>query len=129
MSTLNVTTIQSNTAATPPVFRDSAGTQIGTLCRAWVNFNGSGTVAIRASFNVSSITDAGVGRYSLNFTEAFADVNYSILALCQSNSGIDFARVLYDGGPTTANSGLLLTTSGATNTYFDSLIVCASVFR
>ena len=46
-------------------------------CRAWVNFNGTGTVAIRASGNVSSITDNGVGDYTVNFTSALADANYS----------------------------------------------------
>jgi hypothetical protein len=46
-------------------------------CRAWVNFNGTGTVAIRASGNVSSITDNGVGDYTVNFTSAMPDANYS----------------------------------------------------
>lgn len=45
-------------------------------CRAWVNFNGTGTVAIRASGNVSSITDNGVGNYTVNFTTAMPDSNY-----------------------------------------------------
>ena len=45
--------------------------------RAWVNFNGTGTVAIRASGNVSSITDNGTGNYGVNFTTAMPDVNYS----------------------------------------------------
>jgi uncharacterized protein (AIM24 family) len=47
-------------------------------CRAWVNFNGTGTVAIRASGNVSSITDNGTGDYTVNFTAAMPDVNYAI---------------------------------------------------
>lgn len=47
-------------------------------CRAWVNFNGTGTVAIRASGNVSSITDNGTGDYTVNFTIAMPDANYSI---------------------------------------------------
>jgi hypothetical protein len=47
------------------------------LCKAWVNFNGTGTVAIRASYNVSSITDNGTGDYTVNFTTALVDVNYS----------------------------------------------------
>jgi hypothetical protein len=51
------------------------------LCKAWVNFNGTGTVAIRASYNVSSITDNGVGDYTVNFTTALADANYSISAM------------------------------------------------
>lgn len=46
-------------------------------CRAWVNFNGTGTVAIRASGNVSSITDAGTGQYTVNFTTAMPDTNYA----------------------------------------------------
>ena len=46
-------------------------------CRAWVNFNGTGTVAIRASGNVSSITDNGVGNYGINFTTAMPDANYA----------------------------------------------------
>jgi hypothetical protein len=48
-------------------------------CRAWVNFNGTGTVAIRASGNVSSITDNGTGDYTVNFTTAISDVNYSAI--------------------------------------------------
>jgi hypothetical protein len=47
-------------------------------CRAWVNFNGQGTIAIRASGNVSSITDNGVGDYTVNFTTAMTDANYTI---------------------------------------------------
>lgn len=47
-------------------------------CRAWVNFNGTGTVAINASGNVSSITDNGVGMYTVNFTTAMQDANYSV---------------------------------------------------
>jgi hypothetical protein len=49
-------------------------------CRAWVNFNGSGTVAIRASGNVSSITDNGTGDYTVNFATALSDANYVGLA-------------------------------------------------
>lgn len=49
-------------------------------CRAWVNFNGTGTVAIRASGNVSSITDNGTGDYTVNFTTAMPDANYAVVA-------------------------------------------------
>ena len=48
-------------------------------CRAWVNFNGTGTVAIRASGNVSSITDNNVGNYTINFTNAMPNINYSAI--------------------------------------------------
>jgi len=52
-------------------------------CRAWVNFDGVGTVAIRASGNVSSITDNGTGSYTVNFINAMPDVNYSTSGLIQ----------------------------------------------
>ena len=53
-------------------------------CRAWVNFNGTGTPAIRASGNVSSITDNGTGDYTVNFTTAMPDANYSVA--CQGSN-------------------------------------------
>jgi hypothetical protein len=49
-------------------------------CRAWVNFNGAGTIAIRASGNVSSITDNAISDYTINFTTAMPDANYSVVA-------------------------------------------------
>ena len=48
-----------------------------TTCKAWVNFNGTSTVAIRDSYNVSSITDTGVGRYTANFASSMSNTNYS----------------------------------------------------
>lgn len=53
--------------------------------KAWVNFNGSGTVAIRASYNVSSITDNGAGDYTVNFATALADANYASVATCEGS--------------------------------------------
>jgi len=60
-------------------------------CRAWVNFNGTGTVAIRASGNVTSITDNAVGVYTVNFTTAMPDNNYAFAGSSgsQTNSGVD----------------------------------------
>jgi len=51
---------------------------VTTNALAWVNFNGTGTVAIRSSYNVSSITDNGTGDYTVNFATALSDANYSI---------------------------------------------------
>jgi hypothetical protein len=56
----------------------------GYLCRAWVNFNGTGTVAIRASGNVTSITDNGTGDYTVNFTNAMPDSSYSTLCFSEN---------------------------------------------
>ncbi len=60
---------------------------VAYACRAWVNFNGTGTVAIRASGNVSSITDNGTGDYTVNFTTAMPDANYSGVATTGRNGG------------------------------------------
>ena len=65
MSTLKVNTIQ-----------NTSGVEVYTA-KAWVNFNGTGTVAIRAAGNVSSITDNSTGNYTVNFTTAMVDENYS----------------------------------------------------
>lgn len=82
MSTLSVATIKSQSSS-PPTIQNTSGTQVGTFCRAWVNFNGTGTVAIRASFNVSSITDNGTGNFTVNFTNAMADANYVVQTVSQ----------------------------------------------
>ena len=58
-------------------------------CRAWVNFNGTGTVAIRSSGNVSSITDRGTGRYTVNITTALPDANGSVVASVSANGTTD----------------------------------------
>ncbi len=63
---------------------DTAG---GNAVKAWVNFNGTGTVAIRASFNVSSITDNGTGDYTINFTNALPDANFVGVAENNANGG------------------------------------------
>lgn len=79
MSVLQVTNVRSNSTSfnTPVVFQTSGGTENGQLARAWVNFNGTGTVAIRDDFNVNSITDQGNGTYTINFSTALADSDYS----------------------------------------------------
>lgn len=73
MSTLRLTTLsnQGGTASVP------SNTVINGTAKAWVNFNGTGTVAIRAAFNVSSITDNGTGDYTVNFATAMVDANYA----------------------------------------------------
>jgi hypothetical protein len=71
-------------------------------CRAWVNFNGTGTVAIRASGNVSSITDNGTGDYTVNFTTALADVNYAPAALLNGGSGGNVMAPYTTIAPTTS---------------------------
>ena len=90
--------VQGSTANTPPVFKDGNSTEIGTLCRAWVNFNGTGTVAIRASFNVSSITDNGTGDYTVNFTTAMLDTNYATIGTASDTGN----RLTFNRAPSLA---------------------------
>lgn len=75
MSTVKAANLQ-NTGSGAPAFQNSSGTEIGQLCKAWVNFNGEGTIAIRGSFNVSSLTDNGTGFYTVSYTNAMANANY-----------------------------------------------------
>jgi len=84
MSTLKVTDIQSNSTSfnTPVVFKTSGGIENGQLVKAWANWNGQGTVATRADFNVNSIGDNGPGDFSMNFSNAMPDTNYAVGGCC-----------------------------------------------
>lgn len=97
-------------------------------CRAWVNFNGSGTVAIKSSGNVSSITDAGVGTYVVNFTNGMPDTNYAFHAACNGN-GSDYRTfaALVDGTQNTGSIRILFNNQLATNVDVSSASV--SIFR
>lgn len=134
---LSTALIQSDTSS-PPIIQNSSGTQIGTFCRAWVNFNGEGTVAIRAAFNVSSITDNGAGDYSVNFSNTMPDVNYSpvistspaysVTRNCSVQMASNGAAI--EVAPTT--SLYRFSTSqgaAAAGTAFDAKYICASFFR
>lgn len=82
--------LKNGVANTPPTIQDSAGTQIGTFCRAWVNFDGTTALpTIRGSFNVSSITDnGGSGNYSVVIDNNMPDSNYSAVAATSNDSSI-----------------------------------------
>jgi hypothetical protein len=94
-------------------------------CRAWVNFNGTGTPAIRASGNVSSITDNGTGNYTANFTTAMPDVNYSTVGMINGTGS---------NAPTMFLGSTILTTSVQLQTmdiadFRDPSVCCVAVFR
>jgi hypothetical protein len=115
---------------------DAAGTGPATLtgqyaAKAWVNFDGTGTVAIRESGNVSSITDTGSGAYTVTFSNSITDVNYSVNLTMQRP-----AADATSGGSTTLSKGVALsTTSFALFTWdtafstVDADTVCATVIR
>lgn len=100
-------------------------------CRAWVNFNGN-NMAIRASGNVSSITDNGVGNYTINFATAMIDINYSVVLCSTSLTGTTLPCIY---SSTQAGSAALMTTTQVRvvcnngSTSFDHDVVTCSVFR
>jgi len=91
-------------------------------CRAWVNFNGTGVVAIRASGNVSSITDNGTGQYTVNYTTAMPDTNYSVVGATNSDS-----RTVSIGNLVASNSAMRTTNSGGA--LEDQTLIAIAVFR
>ena len=123
MSTLKLDTL-SNKAGTASVPSD---TIVSGTAKAWVNFNGTGTVAIRRAFNVSSITDNGTGLYTVNLATAMPDANYSAIAIAKNQ----YNSV---AGETLGLAGLPLTSSvqvrnANTSTMYDVDIVCVAIFR
>ena len=104
-------------------------------CRAWVNFNGTGTVAIRGSGNVSSITDVAVGQYTVNFATAMPDANYAPTGMAgykdatnnNEISWISLRRSSSSAFSTTAcdiTTGFTVSNAGADVNY-----VCVAFFR
>jgi len=124
-------------------FQDSENVSIGLLrfdsgygksataygCRAWVNFNGTGTVAIRASGNVSSITDGGTGVYTVNFTTAMPDANYSAVVTASDNGATAIRTAKIEDSPAPTSSGFTISTVNTSAADFDVPYIFASVFR
>ena len=123
MSTLVAQTISNGTVST------SSANVIQGSAKAWVNFNGTGTVAIRASYNVSSITDNGTGDYTVNFTNAFADANYSLAGTAGgNNTGLGVIGVPFNTtAPTT--TAVRIQTPVANGVLEDRVLVCVQAFR
>ena len=129
MSTLVTATVKSNSSS-PIAFQNSSGTEVGRMCRAWVNFNGKNTVAIRAQFNVSSITDNGTGNYTVNFTTAMVDANYSAVV-----SGTETVGSSILGNAGTGRYGANTTSAARVYTFgsqfdpVDAELVHVAIFR
>jgi hypothetical protein len=105
-------------------------------CRAWVNFDGTGTPAINGSGNVSSITDNGTGDYTVNLTTAMPNVNYAIVATAGTNStgsSLENKYITVNFSPN-ANAYVAPTTSSyrlgtMPGTAFDLVNVYSAIFR
>jgi len=106
-------------------------TAVAYGCRAWVNFNGTGTVAIRASGNVTSITDNGTGDYTVNFTTAMPDSNYSVSgSMSWDTAGWGNLFGLDSGTMSTTQVRVRSTNKGTADfTLRDALVACVEIFR
>lgn len=93
------------------------------IAKAWVNFNGTGTIATRDSENVSSLVDDGTGDYTVNFSSVFTDLDYCVAGSIRYNSGIAFDGV-FSIETIDANYISVLSVYGGTK--FDSAVVCVS---
>jgi hypothetical protein len=101
-------------------------------CRAWVNFNGTGTVAIRASGNVSSITDNGTGDYTVNFTTAMPDANYNVCGSVNGVGGNPLDEMVFapkTGGTFSTSAVQIFTINPGSAGAGDSTYVSCSIFR
>jgi hypothetical protein len=128
-------------ATAPAALSTASGSAPSYSARAWVNFNGTGTVAIRASGNVSSITDNGTGDFTINFTTAMPDVNYAFTAATNSWStgdpgGINNIKLQTNGSSSSNGTPTLLSTTqcrvlggGGGGQLFDSVYMYLSFFR
>ena len=107
---------------------NATGTAPIYACRAWVNFNGTGTVAISASGNVSSITDNGTGDYTVNFTTAMPDVSYSTSVAIPTlgNAAVGFGNTNYSQ---LANSVRLGRISNQSGQIIDTDFINVQIFR
>lgn len=127
-------TVVTNATLTTPTFNSAQfATVSGTApiygCRAWVNFNGTGTVAIRASGNVSSITDNGTGDYTVNFTTAMPDANYSVAGMgCRSSGGLH-ASLMFTPDVTPTASAVRVINLAGTDGRHDPLYCSVQISR
>lgn len=135
MSTLKTGKVKTTTIADELDTESTAVTNvINGTAKAWVTFNGAGVPAIRASFNVGSITDNGTGDYTVNLINPMPDINFSTTGACQR--GLNQADVVFniyanDNGtlvnPTTTTARM--TMSSLSNVSVDSAFVCVAIFR
>jgi len=79
------------TAPIPDALSTASGSAPSYSARAWVNFNGIGTLAIKGSGNVSSVTDNGTGQFTVNFATAMPNANYSVATVTSTNGSDDRA--------------------------------------
>lgn len=112
-----------------PAVLNATGSAPIYACRAWVNFNGTGTVSIRGSGNVSSITDNGTGDYTVNFTTAMPDANYAVSGLVDNVNTFSTPNVLQIITLAAGSVRVRNVAAGSKTTQGDVAFVTLSIFR
>ena len=97
-------------------------------CRAWVNFDGTGTVAIRAAGNVSSITDLGVGFYGINFTTAMPTLLYAVVASTYFVNDASGVGIIFSVPESTTQARIVIARQDSTGG-MDSAGLQVAIFR
>jgi hypothetical protein len=120
MSTIVTSNVSDGTLSIPTTFVTNGS------AKAWVNFNGTGTIAARDSLNVASLTDNGTGDYTVNFSNAFADVNYTHAGMAGDGNGnlVNVSQNVAAFAPTASASRYQTTTANVTT--FDTAFVGTS---
>jgi hypothetical protein len=127
--TLVLTTLSDGTNST------SSTNCIQGSAKAWVNYKATSTQSIRASYNVSSVTYSGTGLYTVNFTNAFADTNYSVIGTTGGNNGASSSssnatfRINSASGATYSTTAVQVSTGYQDGNLTDYLYVNVAVFR
>jgi len=121
MGTLKVTNISdgTNSTATTNVVKGSA--------KAWVNFNGTGTVAIREAYNVGSITDHSAGLYTVNFTNPMPDANFALSGFVRIDA--NWGQITGADTPAFTSSTAKFGTTATGGSLADALVVTVVVHR
>jgi len=123
MSTLKVNNLQTASGGS-----NSTPEQIEQgRAKAWVNFNGTGTVAMRDNFNVSSITDSGTGVYTANFSTAMANANYASVVSTGNNDKGRYG-IMIDSDDKTTSACKMFGFQTSTGSSLDSEEVSLAVF-
>lgn len=129
-ATITSGTITTGTVTTLNAPSGVLATQNGMtgIAKAWVNFNGTGTVAIRGSFNVSSITDNGTGNYTVNFTTAMPNSNYAASVTGDLGNVGDFAIGCTDDSVARTTTAVRVRIGNTAGGAADSNVVSVSIF-
>lgn len=122
--------MQSGTAPIPDALSTASGSAPSYSARLWVNFNGTGTIAIRDDGNVSSLTDNGTGDYTVSFTTALPDTNYCVTGHANHNTTADNSRMFLQSMTSLrTTSSIRVRTRGDGGTAVDSEVVDIAIFR